>query len=338
MKSGFPHYTSFQTFWHKSFYKLNDLYAKSFHPVVHYDRPTLSAQVSSDTVYSLLVSDKPCMIARYGSTELYCLSNYLGIQQGWKNALGFIQGTAEPWWWAPERVNFMRDNAGFFPVEETAIIRFCEMMLEDSKQLDLLASWLRKEQNVKNLLSGTKRIFLPYLEPWYAEQPWTRTLSGKRVVVVHPFAELIQAQYDRRKYLFDNPEILPEFDLRTIPAVQSMGGENKQGFVSWFDALAWMEQEITREPFDIALIGCGAYGFPLAAYVKRSGKKAVHMGGALQLLFGIKGNRWEDPMYGVREWGLPKGFYLQLFNDYWVKPGEETKPKNASQVEGACYW
>ena len=67
-------------------------------------------------------------------------------------------------------------------------------------------------------------------------------------------------------------------------------------------------------------------------------KKAIHMGGATQLLFGIKGNRWEDPMYGVKEWGLPAGFYPKMFNEYWIKPGEEGRPKNAEQVEGACYW
>ena len=56
-----------------------------------------------------------------------------------------------------------------------------------------------------------------------------------------------------------------------------------------------MKAQIDKEDFDICLIGAGAYGFPLAAYVKRKGKKAVHLGGALQLLFGIKGSRWEDP-------------------------------------------
>lgn len=50
-----------------------------------------------------------------------------------------------------------------------------------------------------------------------------------------------------------------------------------------------MQDEISKEDYDICLIGCGAYGFSLAAYVKRCGKQAIHMGGALQLLFGIKG-------------------------------------------------
>lgn len=116
--SDFPHYNSAQVFWHKAFYKLNYLYGKAFHPKLSYVRPELTAQESSDLIYALLDSGKPCMIAKYGSTEFYCLSNYLGIQQGWKNAIGFVMGTAEPWWWAPEKVNNMRDNAGFSPLTE----------------------------------------------------------------------------------------------------------------------------------------------------------------------------------------------------------------------------
>jgi len=279
------------------------------------------------------------MIARYGSTELYCLSNYLGIQQGWKNAIGFVMGTAEPWWWAPEKVNNMRDYSGFFPLTEKNITAFCKQMLKDTHELDILASWLPKETNLKKELVSVPRIFLPYLEPWYAEKPWTRALEGKRIVVVHPFSELIEKQYSQNRIrLFSNPDILPSFQLRTVKAVQSLGGSNSLGFTTWFDALAWMRKEIDKEDYDIALIGCGAYGFPLAAHVKRLGKQAVHMGGALQLLFGIKGNRWEDPMYGVREWGLQKGLYTKMFNEFWLKPGESTQPANAQQVEGACYW
>ena len=56
-----------------------------------------------------------------------------------------------------------------------------------------------------------------------------------------------------------------------------------------------MKSEIDKCDYDVCLIGCGAYGFPLAAHVKHKGKQAIHLGGTLQLLFGIKGNRWFDP-------------------------------------------
>jgi hypothetical protein len=99
-----------------------------------------------------------------------------------------------------------------------------------------------------------------------------------------------------------------------------------------------MKAEIDKQDYDVCLIGCGAYGFHLAAHIKRSGKKAVHLGGSLQLLFGIKGKRWEDPNYGVKEWGIPFGSYSELINRDWVRPGDVYKPKNADKVEGACYW
>ena len=96
---------------------------------------------------------------------------------------------------------------------------------------------------------------------------------------------------------------------------------------TWFDALESMKREIDKRDFDIAIIGCGAYGFPLAAYVKSIGKKAVHLGGATQMLFGIKSKSWEDE---------PKFHYL--INEYWVSPKETERPANYKLVEGGRYW
>ena len=75
-----------------------------------------------------------------------------------------------------------------------------------------------------------------------------------------------------------------------------------------------------------------AYGLPLAAHVKRQGKKAIHLAGSLQLLFGIKGKRWENPNYN------PLYNYSELMNEHWVYANDIEKPKNAHIVEGACYW
>jgi hypothetical protein len=98
-----------------------------------------------------------------------------------------------------------------------------------------------------------------------------------------------------------------------------------------------MEDRMDSTEYDIALIGCGAYGFPLAAHAKRMGKKAVHLGGALQILFGIKGKRWEDPNYSVG-FGNRTNPYLEMFNEYWVRPSADECPKDAKSVENGCYW
>ena len=123
-----------------------------------------------------------------------------------------------------------------------------------------------------------------------------------------------------------NKDVLPKFELITIKAIQSLSGENKN-FRHWFEALDYMKNEINNKEFDIALIGCGAYGLPLAAHVKRIGKIGIHMGGCLQILFGIKGKRWDNHK-----------IISNLYNVNWVRPSEEDKPLSYKKVEDGCYW
>ncbi len=298
--------------------------------------PEEAAQI----IYQQLTQDDPCMIARFGSTELYCLANYLGTKKGfWKSVIPFCFAKSEAWWIMPQRVADLKNCAGVFSIDNDGEVeKFCELMLADMAYVDILGSWVSKEILIADKIQHATKVFLPYLEPYYANTPWTRALEGKRVLVIHPFANQILRQYElNRERLFGNPLVLPKFDLNVLPAIQSIGGE-ANGFASWFDALDYMKREMDKIDYDICIIGCGAYGFHLAAHAKRMGKKAIHMGGATQLLFGIKGNRWEDPMYGVKEWGLPEGYYSQFFNEYWAKPWDQYRPKNADSVEGACYW
>lgn len=296
------------------------------------------AQCTSDKIKELLIGENPCMVARYGSTELACVLNYLSIANAKHSVWDFIKGDVAEWWWNPSIMAQMQNWSGFFPPTEEMLTKFCKMVLEDTKELDVLGQWVYDEQRLSERLEHVFKTHLQFLEPFWCENPWTIALKGKKVVVVHPFARLIEQQYrERREKLFVNQDILPGFELRTVQAVQSLGGDNN-GFKDWFEALDWMKSEIDKEEFDICLLGCGAYGFPLAAHVKRNGKKAVHLGGSLQLLFGIYGNRWANPMYGVKEWDIPEGSYSSLVNDYWVRPGNHGKPKNSEKVEGACYW
>lgn len=292
----------------------------------------------SELIYRLLTSDAPCMISRFGSCELNCAVNALGVKKGPKSWFSYILGKAPAFWWEEHVIRSMRSNAGFFSNTPEQLSRFGEQYLNDAQEADVLGSWCEAENDVLEYTQQATKVNLLYLEPYFSAQPWSRALAGKKVLVVHPFATLIEQQYrEHRQQLFKNPDVLPDFQLTALPAVQSIGGESN-GFATWFDALEYMEQEIDRQDYDVCIIGCGAYGLPLAAHVKRQGKKAIHMGGATQLLFGIKGKRWENPVYGTNEPNFPAGFYLRLFNDYWRRPGEADKPASASRVEGGCYW
>lgn len=292
----------------------------------------------SEILYKTLMDDKPCMIARFGGFELSSTITYLGIKQGSHSWWKYIQGNSPAWWWGTSILGYMKINAGFFPPTIKNMERFGRLMLEYTKEVDILGSWLVGESYLQEQLHNARLVHLRLLEPFWSARPWTKALTGKKVLVVHPFVELIEKQYaQHRTKLFNNQDILPEFELQTIAAVQSIGGADN-GFTDWFEALEWMEKEIDKRDYDICLICCGAYGFPLAAHVKRQGKKAIHLGGSLQLLFGIIGSRWEDPNYGVKEWQIPAGSYSKLINDSWCRPGRILKPHAAEKVEGGCYW
>ena len=279
--------------------------------------------VVSGIIRNLLQDDKPCMIARFGAFELATIVNYLGIQQGPQSAIKYIKGDALDWWWNKRLIGYMKTNAGFFPTTEENLSLFCRLMLEDCKQVDLLGSWLNEESIIEQTTQCSfSRVRLRTLNPFWSQIPWTYVLKGKKVLIVSPFIKSIESQYKKRAFLFENPNTLPDFkELYTIKAVQSIG-TTVSGYESWFDALEHMKEQISLYDFDIALLGCGAYGFPLAAYIKRIGKKAVHIGGSLQLLFGIKGKRWDN---------------IGLYNEYWIRPLAEEIPESLKNIENGCY-
>lgn len=244
-------------------------------------------------------SGEPFMLARYGSTEFR---------------------------------NLFYDNlenlciySGFFPNDRRLLKNFREIYFESSRQIDYLCVWNYERHFFKkmNLIKNFPNIKCFFnLSVTDYNQKWIKSLEGKKVLVIHPFKTTIEKQMKKRKQL----GILPKLKkLEVVRAVQTIAGNPDPRFKDWFEALDHMKREIDKKDFDIALIGCGAYGLPLASYVKQKGKQAIHMGGALQLLFGIKGKRWET-LCPVK------------MNKWWIRPLEGDMPKDFKKIEGGCYW
>lgn len=281
-------------------------------------------------IAELLSRPAPCMISRFGATELAALLSVWDVRdprnvwiKRWKVFLGEMRATDR---WSPRIRRHMADWSGFFPLTDEALGRFADRLAADAREIDLLGSWLPEEARVRHLLPAARLIPVGDLRPELHDPPWSRCLAGRRVLVVHPFAESIRRQYARRERIFPTLGVLPAFTLQTLPAVQSLGGAD-HGFADWFAALDSMCARIDGADYDVALIGAGAYGLPLAAHVKRAGKQAVHLGGHLQIMFGILGGRWDDDPTIRR-----------LRTDAWTRPLPEERPPTADRVERACYW
>ena len=300
-------------------------------------------QSVNDKIYNLLMAKEPCMIARFGTTELITINNYRCItstQPYSKKIWDYISDNTHTPWWHKENFHFLEIYSGVFPPTEETAINFAKRYLNDIPSIDLLGSFQYYEKFMP-LKKEIINVHLETLYPFFVDRPWTRALKGKKVLVVHPFEETIKTQYAKHHLLFENTDVLPDFELITLKAVQSAVGVETP-FNNWFEALQFMEKQISTINFDICILGCGAYGLPLAAHVKRMGKKSFHIGGGLQLLFGIKGKRWDNPNYGVEAFkqytGLMNKPYCSLYNEHWIKPFMQDTPETAKLLEGGSYW
>ena len=289
-------------------------------------------EADNEKVRSLIESNQPFFIGRYGTIELGAfLKGYRLYKRHDNNLINVVKSIAfsEPECWKLGTGNkSLQTNAGVFPLCEDTLQRFTDTYLKATKQLDFLASWITEETWLEKygIISQPKKIDYNILEFAYRlDKPWTMALKGKKVLVVSPFADDIKAQYqsEKRHKLFANKNFLKDFDLETVTSVNSAGGGNTTSFRDWFQALESMKSQIGQIDFDIALLGCGAYAFPLGAYIKSLGKQAITVCGALQTYFGV---------YGERTANLPER------NKYWIRPNIGTRPKGYEKIEGSAYW
>ena len=290
---------------------------KKYIPRHYAGRLLHTREQGNEKIKLLLRENKPFAIARYGYNEL----NGMACARSKKLRL-------------TDTVNMsvckgVFTGAGVFPMSEDVLLRFEDVMAEASTHLDMLFCFrsIMEDYYIKSCIPQNCDLYLSTgLEPYYFSEPWTKELKGKKVLVIHPFEETIHKQYDNRKQIWGDYELLPEFELITMKAVQSAAME-QTNYSTWFDALDAMYQQAVKIDFDVAILGCGAYGLPLATKLKLAGKQAIHLGGATQVLFGIMGSRWKNHPVVSR-----------YINEYWSKPSITETPKQAKIVENACYW
>ena len=289
-------------------------------------------QRANDLVRELINNNKHgLMISKFGTIELNTVCSCKRYQEGFTFSDYIDQMRGKGCIYPEKTIGALCSNAGFFPEDIDLAFKFTNLVLEDVKEIDVLGSYVDQECYLEKELEHCKKIDIyGYCAPFAYEKPWTSALKGKKVLVVHPFTDSIKKQYVIREKLYDNPEVLPEFEeLYLVKAVQSIAGNGKNtGYKDWFSALEAMEKEIDSYDYDVALIGCGAYGMSLAAHCKRKGKIAIHMASWVQMLFGIYGQRW----------AVDQPEYAKFINEYWTRPLDSEKPKNADIVENGAYW
>lgn len=298
---------------------------KKIYRIPYCRRKMYTAEEANNVIYDRLLSGETFFAGRIGLFEMAAMRAYeFGNRDKYEIVMKQIY-----------------DCAGFFPFNLSLGDRFLAEMKKALEEVDLLACSNELAENyfmnryTKQTTIGTELFTV--MEPWRFARPWSSALAGKKVLVVSPFEESIQEQYKRREQLFQGTDILPEFELITYQSLQTTGDLTDDRFATWFDALEYMYQEIKEIDFDVALLGCGAYGFPLAAKIKAEGKQVIHMGGVLQILFGIMGKRWDGTGPNSQTHQIREDI-AEYYNEYWTYPKDSEKPSSAGKIEYGPYW
>ena len=275
-------------------------------------------QYGNEILSEMISSGIPFMFGRCGSNELIMAGSGLLVERG------IMREVYKP------NLEVACFHSGLYPNDTDTMLKYHYLIAEACRQSDIYGVfyWIWEDYYLKKFSNkNTTFTHANMLDFWRYEKPFTSALKGKKVLVVHPLAEQIEQQYEKRELLFENPNVLPEFKLYTLKAIQTVAGEKDPRAADWFDGLDYMYREAMKIDFDIAILGCGAYGMPLAGMLKKAGRSVIYMRGVTQMLFGIRGGRWDtDPVAS------------KLYNEHWVSPDAKSAPKRAKDVEDSCYW
>lgn len=279
-------------------------------------------------VEEALLEKRGCLIGRFGTIECEILYG-LHVQPG---AIG-QQARA-----------ILEKHAGIFPSTSSSVRVWGVMTQEAFRNADVLATgWYAPMLKMESELLKAwgfqgKEVSLRALEPYYAPPSlrWTTLLKGKRVCVVSSFAETAAGQIRKGEALVWPdasgslwPDEVEWSFVRTgySPCLARGRAGWEDSPESWEEALEDTLARVLVTEADIVLIGCGGLGMALGAELKKAGKVCLVVGGAIQVLFGICGERWARH-------DIIRGFW----NKEWVWPRDEETPGGAGEIEGACYW
>lgn len=266
----------------------------------------ISDEEANTFIYNGLINDKPFAVGRTGFGEI-------GMICCGQNEIYF--NSKVHYHWTPSYINVRKFK------KTDNLIGFRNLTIDAMGNMDAMGTYadmfmsdavLEMVPNIKNIkifdigvISAHNNISIK----------WTQGLSGKKILIVSPFFREIQTQYKKRNLLWKDGRI-PECDIEYDPSLWI----SELGFFKAFEVLS--ERVLSRD-FDIALLSCGSVGVPLASKIKQSGRKAIVMGSAMHILFGLKGKRWDNS---------------NIYNEYWIRPSDDTKPAYADRLDGSTYW
>jgi len=221
-------------------------------------------------------------------------------------------------------------NAGVHVTSLESYQAWCEAYIKSARELACMLAWCPGGEDL-DIMKST-RLPSPYifdsfkeLEPFTSgEEGWHYGLEGKTVLCVSPFPDTVQVQAHRYDKIWPGASVGEVVTVRS-PYPAALTGDTP---LAWDSKLKHITDQIDELDFDFATVGCGGLSLMVCSHITKMGKPCVHLGGGNQILYGIRGKRWDE--------GFSK--YDWYGTENWTRPLEHEVPPGKNMVEGGCYW
>jgi hypothetical protein len=290
-----------------------------------------------DSIQRAIAERRGLAAGKLGGSEQVCLSFHLA--SGMSDELHKVD-RAKPVF-AALKYHAQRQT-GIFPTSFDFLRRYSRQYASAVSQADFLGlfGYPAERELVQRL--GLQAGLLKFTDtepdrsiPHNPSLCYLPTLRGQRILLIAPFASFAAQRADKKIFESVWSRIgVPWFEPEAVRAIDIPYGFIGQvkTFERFGDSLKlknYICGQIDSLDFDVALIAAGSLAIPLAVHIKSAGKVAISLGGHLQVLFGILGQRW-----------LRDEFWKQNYiNEHWVRMPKQFVPENsANLVDNGAYW
>jgi hypothetical protein len=155
----------------------------------------------------------------------------------------------------------------------------------DFYQLRNKFNYYTDQQPDRNIDGEERYCYLPYFR-------------DKKILIICPFANLLRDRAERETFegVWSNVD-KKWFYPHSVTAMEIPYGfarATQEKYDTILDLYQAITTEIEQRDFDIALIGAGGLAIPIASFIKNMGKIGLDIGGHLQIIFGVIGQKWRN--------------------------------------------
>lgn len=229
--------------------------------------------------------------------------------------------------------------AGLFPPTDEFLSRYVAFDIAHTRNLDCIGLFQERPAMEAEVIRehGLRAKLIPYRDqepdrsvPDAPGRCYLPFLRGRRLLLVSSHARFLRDRANQETFESVWAKTGKKwFHPSHVEAVEFPYGFSRATHDRYPDSLALFSEiaaEIARREFDVALIAAGGLGIPVASFIKSLGKVALSLGGHLQALFGVQGERWRSQpgwqeRYVTPAWtDLPPAYRLspgESYENYW---------------------